>query len=197
MIQEPPSRAWIAWVSFAGVIIAAIIGLGMPFAENLAARYLPPLTPTPFLIATDLPVAQIQTIQAVAPSHNEQTDNSIRQAQPNYPCYGKCWQFDETAKIMTWIGPTDGSEDIWQPEGDALTNVRNGYVTVFTTSVPGEMLACVLVIEGKYVKRACDGSLYQLPPGTYHVSSPDKTAGGFRWCPEVGYGWRTTGGDCK
>jgi hypothetical protein len=50
MVQEPPRRGWIvvivAIIGAVGVIIAAIIGLGLPFAERLADRYLPPFTPT-------------------------------------------------------------------------------------------------------------------------------------------------------
>jgi len=50
MINEPPSKTWVvvivAIIGAAGVIIAAIIGLGMPFAERLADRYYPPFTPT-------------------------------------------------------------------------------------------------------------------------------------------------------
>lgn len=50
MINEPPSKTWVviivAIIGAAGVIIAAIISLGMPFAERIADRYYPPFTPT-------------------------------------------------------------------------------------------------------------------------------------------------------
>ena len=49
MIEEPPKKTWIVVIvtiiSAAGVICAAIIGLGAPFAERIADRYYPPLTP--------------------------------------------------------------------------------------------------------------------------------------------------------
>ncbi len=49
MVQEPPSQTWkvviVAIISATAVICAAIIGLGVPFAERLADRYYPPLTP--------------------------------------------------------------------------------------------------------------------------------------------------------
>ncbi len=197
MIQEPPSRAWIGCLSAAAVIIAAIIGLGAPFAENLAARYIPPLTPTPDLIVTNAPVASIQTVNPVPTVSTEPTTAVVPQVQSKDYCFGNCWQYDEDTRTMTWTGSTDGSEDIWQPEGEALEKVRNGYVTLITTSVPGEILACVLSIDGKSIKNACDGIFYELPPGTYRIASASKNAGGFRWCPQVGHGWRVNGGDCQ
>jgi hypothetical protein len=45
--QERSSKAWIVGCyGAAAVIIAAIIGLGAPFAERLADRYFPTITPT-------------------------------------------------------------------------------------------------------------------------------------------------------
>jgi len=196
MIQEPQSKAWIVWVSFAGVIIAAIIGLGMPFAENLAARYLPPLTPTPE-IETNSSIASIPNTVNNTPITKGQTTSDISQAHSSSMCFGKCWEYDENAHTMTWTGSVDGTEDIWQPAGDALRKVRAGYTSIITTSVPGEVMACVLSIDGNEIKNSCDGVLYQLPPGTYRITSPGENVGGFRWCPEIGYGWRVDGGECR
>ena len=64
MIQEPPSKAWIGCVSAAAVIIAAIIGLGMPFAERLADRYFPPPTSTSSSITPSLPTQPIINVTA-------------------------------------------------------------------------------------------------------------------------------------
>ncbi|MCI0575919.1 MAG: hypothetical protein L0332_25445 [Chloroflexi bacterium] len=114
-----------------------------------------------------------------------------------YYCYGDCWQYDDDARTMTWTGPTDGIEDIWQPPGDALQNIRAGYTAIFTTSVPGEISACVLTVNETSVKNTCDGVLYQVAPGTYRVTSANGNVGGFRWCPVIGYGWRVNGGDCR
>lgn len=59
MIQEPPSKTWIvvivAIISTAGVICAALIGLGLPFASRLADRYFP--TYTPPAISVELPIS--------------------------------------------------------------------------------------------------------------------------------------------
>ena len=47
MTNESPNKSWgIAILSAAAIIIAAIISLGMPFAERIADRYYPSLTPT-------------------------------------------------------------------------------------------------------------------------------------------------------
>lgn len=66
MMNETPSRAWVvvivAIIGAVGVIIAAIIGLGMPFAERIADRYYPPLTPTSISASQFEPPTQISSI---------------------------------------------------------------------------------------------------------------------------------------
>lgn len=195
MDKENQSKAWVGCISAAAIIIAAIIGLGMPFAENMAARYLPPFTPT---AAVPIPPTEIMIATALPPQVNQPT------IAPNLPqptsftyCYGRCWQFDDNKRTMTWTRLADGSEDVWQPAGDELQKIRSGYTAVFTTTVPGEIFACILTVNGQSIKSSCDGVLYQVPPGTYQVTSSNNSVGGFRWCPSVGYGWRTNGGDCK
>lgn len=106
-------------------------------------------------------------------------------------CHGNCWQYDDTAKTMTWIKPADGTEDVWQPPGEALQKIREGYTAIFSTSVPGEIFACILNINGQVAKSDCDGVLYQIPPGSYQIISANRDIGGFRWCPE------TRQWDCK
>jgi hypothetical protein len=110
-------------------------------------------------------------------------------------CYGNCWQFDANAQTMTWTGLSDGTEDIWQPAGEPLQNIRSGYTAIITTSVPGEIFACVLTVNGQSVMSSC--GLYQLPAGSYQIKSANSSVGGFRWCPSIGFGWRTNGGACK
>ncbi len=125
---------------------------------------------------------------------NNQTDGSLPSLGISY---GKAWQYDNAARTMTWVGITDGTEDIWQPGGEPLQKIRSGYTAIFTTTVLGEILACVLSINGENVKNSCDGVLYQVAAGTYQITSANNDAGGFRWCPLVGYGWRSNGGVCK
>lgn len=110
-------------------------------------------------------------------------------------CYGNCWQFDGNSKTMTWTGSSDGIEDIWQPSGEPLQNIRSGYTAIINTSVPGEIFACVLTVNGQSVMSSC--GLYQLPAGSYQIKSANNSVGGFRWCPAIGYGWRVNGGECK
>ncbi len=192
MVQEHSSKAWVGCVSAAAIIIAAIIGLGVPIAERLADRYFPPLTPTTNSIAP----TQV-TVVTTLPQPVNQPTTTPNQAQSPVLCYGQCWRYDDNARTMIWDGLADGTEDIWQPSGDALQKIRSGYTAIFTTIVPGEIFACVLSINGEAVKNTCDGVLYQVPPGTYQVTSSGGSAGGFRWCPLGGYGWRVNGGECK
>jgi uncharacterized ParB-like nuclease family protein len=108
----------------------------------------------------------------------------------NY-CYGNCWDYDATDRTMTWTGPLDGKEDVWQPEGDALVAIRRGDTASFVPmSVPGEIEACMLILDGTMVKNACDGILYEVPAGvSFEIRSPGEV-GGFRWMPQAGYGYR-------
>jgi hypothetical protein len=155
-------------------------------------------------------VIRVDGLPAPSPSATRPT-GSIPQVTPHPPvsqpttspvlsqplCYGNCWQYDNNARTMTWTGQADGIEDIWQPAGEALQKIREGYTAIFNTSVPGEIFACILTINGEAVKTSCDGVLYQLPLGTYRVTSANRDIGGFRWCPMRGIGWRADGGECK
>lgn len=66
-MNEQPHRTWIvvivALISAAGIIIAAIISLGMPFAERIADRYYPTFTP---IVNVNVPVES--TPQIVQPT---------------------------------------------------------------------------------------------------------------------------------
>ncbi len=68
MIQEHSSKAWIGCVSAAAIIIAAIIGLVMPFAERIADRVVPPFTPTAIVVTATQVVAQ-QPEATIAVAH--------------------------------------------------------------------------------------------------------------------------------
>lgn len=184
-----------AIISATAVIIAAIIGLGTPFAQNWAARYIPAFTPTTPSTSVS---PQMIVVTATFPSQGSASPApSTNQIQPTNLCFGQCWEYDDNNRTMTWTRVADGTEDVWQPTGPALQKIRNGYTAIFTTSVPGEIFGCVLTINGETVKSSCDGVLYQIQPGTYQIISPNNDIGGFRWCPLVGYGWRTNGGECK
>lgn len=118
-------------------------------------------------------------------------------AMPNPPsssqlCFGNCWQYNDNSRTMTWTGLTDGTEDIWQPAGDPLQKIRSGYTAIITTSVPGEIFACVLKVNGQSVISSC--GLYQISAGTYQITSANSSVGGFRWCPAIGFGYKASGG---
>ena len=89
MNQESSKKTLVvAWVSAAAMIIAAIIGLGIPFAERLADVYFPSPTPSVNLVApttgignpsaspTSTPTST-QTINIPAQSSNTETGGSL------------------------------------------------------------------------------------------------------------------------
>jgi hypothetical protein len=108
-------------------------------------------------------------------------------------CFGQCWQYDETTKTMTWIGPIDGTEDIWQGDELSLGRIRGGWIAVFgPVTVPGEIEACILKIDERTVVSTCDGVQhpYQVEANQmFHVTSTSSEVGGFRWKPARGFGY--------
>lgn len=109
-------------------------------------------------------------------------------------CYGQCWQYDENTRTMTWTGPTDGREDIWQGDDLSLSRIRSGWTAIFgPVSVPGEIEACVLTLNGQTVVNSCDDVQHPYPVEankSYQVTSAHSEVGGFRWKPAKGYGYR-------
>lgn len=100
------------------------------------------------------------------------------------PCYGKCWRYDDNARTMTWIGPNDGLEDIWQAEGEPLTKIRAGYTAIFEITIPMQMEICIGSVDGKVVSQQCKPQVIDLAPGTHMVTSPGPQ-GGFRVSPDA------------
>lgn len=114
------------------------------------------------------------------------------QSQSTSYCYGKCWQYNENDRTMTWTSPIDGREDVWQGDETALSKIRSGWTAIFgPASVPGEIEACILNLNGQQVKNACDGVLYQVSAEEkFRFTSENLDVGGFRWKPAPGYGYR-------
>ncbi|MCB0046494.1 MAG: hypothetical protein KDD92_13810 [Caldilineaceae bacterium] len=146
-----------------------------------------PPTSTPFPTSTPQPTATDTPL--LTPINTRSSVNAL--------CYGNCWDFNDSTRTMTWTGSGDGVEDIWQPSGDALQKIRNGYTAIINPTVPGEIFACVLNVNGEFVKNNCDDVLFQTAPGPYQITSANLTVGGFRWCPALGYGYRKNGDVCK
>ena len=108
-------------------------------------------------------------------------------------CLGTCWRYDVSARTLTWTGPVDGREDVWEGDVVSLDRVRQGWTALFgPMTVPGEIEACVLTLNGQVIKQTCDGLKYPVPQGqVLEVTSAHPTAGGFRWIPAGGYGYRS------
>lgn len=147
------------------------------------------------------PATNVQGQQQPTQQVEHQPDVTQPAAQPAGPlttplasekCWGRCWQYDENNRTMIWTGPTNGAEDVWQGDDASLSRVRDGWKVIFgPMSVPGEIEACVLILNGKVVKDSCDGVLYQVPEGQrFEVISAHPKMGGFRWKPLPGYGYR-------
>lgn len=82
MEQKPPSKTWIVGcLGAAGVIIAAIIGLGAPFAERMADIYFPTLTPAGNVIAPTQVIVESNSTQPV----NLPTSESNQQPEVTTP----------------------------------------------------------------------------------------------------------------
>lgn len=86
MQQESQSKTWIvlivAIISGTAVICAAIIGLGAPFAERMADRFMPPSTPT-----TTYPLATAtETLATVNPRVGNQPTVTANPPAPRVDC---------------------------------------------------------------------------------------------------------------
>lgn len=187
---------------FAGFIgfILLITGIGLYIIPSGTTAIIPPTAIPPVVVpATRSPIFTTPNSQVLPTTGVVQPTTPLRIVPTSITyCYGQCWTYNDNARTMTWTGSTDGIEDIWQPAGDSLQKIQSGYTAIITTTVPGEIFACVLSVDGKSVKNSCDGVLYQISVGTYKITSASNNVGGFRWCPVVGYGHRADGsGVCR
>lgn len=121
------------------------------------------------------------------------------------PCEGQCWEF-QPEKVMIWVGPTDGREDIFQGDPISLHRSRSGWRVKFRTTVPGSVEICVGILtrngEEVFQQSSCTGVELQVAPGkfTYFIPEQMRTetdregfrfapSGGFRWKPQSGFGY--------
>jgi len=100
------------------------------------------------------------------------------------PDDGTCWNLDQENQVMSWYGAEDGRVDIHQGTGQILGAIRDGWVAIFETTVPGRIIITTGTINGNPVSGPV-----QVEAGTYEVISAGPS-GGFRWTPLDGYGWR-------
>jgi hypothetical protein len=107
-----------------------------------------------------------------------------------------CWQVDEAKRTITWIGPVDGSADVWQGTDYVLTLVRNGFKAIIPNlQVPGELEICVGTVKdgsGKQTKSNCDSVNFTVSKGTLIITESVGQSGGFRWKPAAGYGYNAS-----
>jgi hypothetical protein len=184
-------------------ILLAVFGLflmALSFGSYFVSSQTKPNTAdTSTQVSTSPPVVQPSATvsQAIATTRVPPTQSAVV-TQPSSLasyCYGTCWQYDENSRTMTWTGPLDGTEDIWQGDEISLSRIRNGWTAIFgPVSVPGEIEACVLTLDGQIVVNSCDGVQHPYPVDankSYQVTSAHSEVGGFRWKPAKGYGYRT------
>lgn len=144
-----------------------------------------------------VPTTQMATVATI--QQPAATSADLQPTQPSnasYYTYGFGWQSDDAARTMTWIGPTDGREDVWQPSGDPLNDIRAGYTAIFgPMDVPGEIFACVLTLNGQQVKNSCEGANVSVEAGKVYRVISSGPVGGFRWCPAPNMGHRVNNPD--
>jgi len=143
---------------FTSIVVSWILA-SEKMSANVAASLTPsaPSTATAVVVPTDTLKPILQTQEpilptVISPSPIPPTAVLIQPTtQAQTLCYGKCWRYDDNLRTMTWEGNSDGSEDIWQPTGEPIQKIREGYTAIFTTIVPGEIASCILVVNGKSV----------------------------------------------
>ena len=179
VIELPPARAVLLGgfglcliaLSIAGYFISVF---GLASHTTLEA----PTRETAVVTATSRPTVIVQQ-----PPPTEAITTPVVQPPVSELCYGNCWEYDHVARTMTWTGPADGSEDIWQAEGIPLDTIRAGYTAVFVTSIPIEMEICVGEVDGSVIGTQCTPQVIKIAPGTHRVISAGPQ-GGFRAHPK-------------
>jgi hypothetical protein len=164
-----------ALIGCTGVVLAAIIG-GIFLLISTDVIKITLSSPTASQSSTDTPAS---TIVAPPQSENLPTVSGL--------CYGTCWEYNHSERTMTWTGPTDGMEDIWQPEGGPLEYIRGGYTAIFETTVPLKMAICIGEVDGATVSTQCNPQILDVAPGKHRVISSGPQ-GGFRVGPDPKFG---------
>lgn len=116
------------------VIIAAIIGLGLPFAERLADRYLPTFTPIPISSNTPIPPQVIVITETSAPV------NIVQPQSIDLTCQGR----ETNATINGALVPLSS----WQADcsyykvlnGENFTLSTWGVILIYNSSITGSVI---------------------------------------------------------
>lgn len=134
MIEERPSKAWIviivAIISTAGLICAAIIGLGLPFSQKMAENYFATNAPvmdvstaTQFATIEPTSIAIQPTSAIISPTSLPISTETIQDI-PIPTVTPDCWQ-------TVWSFNPSSSGDI----NTLLSPPRTGYNAFFDTSI--------------------------------------------------------------
>lgn len=179
MIQESPSRAWIPiTVAIIGGCFAVIAAISSGFAERIAERVMPPL-PQEETAASD-PVDETPSASTpfeVAPQPTSETRKTTVTSNCDGLDWETCWQIDDNAKTITWIGVQDGISDIGQA-GVALQKIKLGYTAIITLDTQMTIEICTGSIDGVNPGGVCPKTL-PISSGTHTIISPGNS-GGFR-----------------
>lgn len=171
-------------------VLAALIG-GLFLIGNTLLEYkLKELGATPIVVARDNITSTVgapiennsslkpQSTQSVQsqPEPTKQTSTN-----PTIPCidWDSCWEFNDEAHTMTWLGATNG--DIGQ-RGVSLSKLQSGYTAIFSNSLDMKIDICKGTLDGNQVAKDCTPQILNLKPGTHRITSPGNQ-GGFRVYP--------------
>lgn len=94
--------------------------------------------------------------------------------------WANCWQIDDSAQTIIWIGLTNGATDIAQ-DGLALQKIKAGYTAVVTLDIAMNINICTGTIDGIQPSGSCP-KVIPISSGTHRITSPGKS-GGFRIYP--------------
>jgi hypothetical protein len=91
-----------------------------------------------------------------------------------------CWQIDDNAQTLTWVGVVNGESDIGQ-EGVALQKIRAGYTAIVNIGVDMSINICSGTIDGAQPSGSCP-KILRISAGSHKIVSPG-ASGGFRIYP--------------
>jgi hypothetical protein len=145
-----------------------------------------PNTPTPTLSLVEVAndhTNQINMVNTSFPESSTLVDTALSPFPEPTLALGNAWVFDDNARTMTWVGPTDGSEDIWQADGEPIQKIRAGYTAYFSIDVSMKMKISIGTVDGKLISRQAHEKTIVITAGKHSVVSRGPQ-GGFRVFPE-------------
>jgi hypothetical protein len=179
------------WQQFLMVALLGVVGGAVGVLIAMRGQEIRTPAPTPTIVVPSRPSATIPAATATErplsdaiPSAPVPTPTASAQTSPTRvpapTCDGDCWVYDESARRLTWIGPGDGTVDVWQRPGTPHhRQAQAGATAVFVAGVPMRIEICLGAINGRPITSDCEPDLFNLAPGRYEITSPGPR-GGFR-----------------